>query len=115
MNILEIMTRASMPHKTRETSKEVLRGEKCPLWASLVAQLARNPDQEDNRLPTPVFWASLEAQTVKNPPAVWETWVHSLGWKDPLEKGLYPLQYLCLENPMDREAWQAWCRRVGHN
>ena len=27
------------------------------------------------------------AQLVKNPPATWETWVHSLGWEDPLEKG----------------------------
>ena len=26
------------------------------------------------------------AQLVKNPPAVWETWVRSLGWEDPLEK-----------------------------
>ena len=24
---------------------------------------------------------------VKNPPAMWETWVRSLGWEDPLEKG----------------------------
>jgi len=31
--------------------------------------------------------ASLVAQLVKNPPAVWETWVQSLGWEDPLEKG----------------------------
>ena len=31
--------------------------------------------------------ASLIAQLVKNPPAMWETWVHSLGWEDPLEKG----------------------------
>ena len=30
----------------------------------------------------------MMAQTVKNPPAVWETWVRSLGWEDPLEKGL---------------------------
>ena len=30
--------------------------------------------------------ASLVAQTVKNMPAVWETQVQSLGWKDPLEK-----------------------------
>ena len=28
----------------------------------------------------------LVAQLVKNPPAVWETWVQSLGWEDPLEK-----------------------------
>ena len=27
------------------------------------------------------------AQLVKNPPAMWETWVRSLGWEDPLEKG----------------------------
>ena len=31
-------------------------------------------------------WASLVAQLVKNPPAMWETWVQSLGWEDPLEK-----------------------------
>ena len=30
--------------------------------------------------------ASLVAQLVKNPPAVWETWVWSLGWEDHLEK-----------------------------
>ena len=39
------------------------------------------------------------AQLVKNPPALQETWVHSLGWEDPLEKG-YPLQYSGLENSM---------------
>ena len=32
-------------------------------------------------------WASLVAQLVKNRPAVWETWVRSLGWEDLLEKG----------------------------
>ena len=32
-------------------------------------------------------WASLVAQLVKNPPAIRETWVQSLSWKDPLEKG----------------------------
>ena len=31
--------------------------------------------------------ASLIAQLVKNPPAMRETWVQSLGWEDPLEKG----------------------------
>ena len=30
---------------------------------------------------------SLVAQLVKNPPAMRETWVRSLGWEDPLEKG----------------------------
>ena len=32
--------------------------------------------------------ASLVAQMVKNPPAMQETRVLSLGWKDPLEKGM---------------------------
>ena len=37
--------------------------------------------------PLQYSWASLVAQLVKNPSAVWETWVRSLGWEDPLEKG----------------------------
>ena len=31
---------------------------------------------------------SLVAPMVKNLPAIWETWVQSLGWEDPLEKGV---------------------------
>ena len=34
--------------------------------------------------------ASLVAQLVKNLPAMQETWVRSLGWEDPLEKGKAP-------------------------
>ena len=37
--------------------------------------------------PRQYSWASLVAQLVKNLPAMWETWVQSLGWEDPLEKG----------------------------
>ena len=37
--------------------------------------------------PVQYSWASLVAQLVKNLPAVRETWVQSLGWEDPLEKG----------------------------
>ena len=33
-------------------------------------------------------WASQMAQLVKNLPAIRETWVQSLGWEDPLEKGM---------------------------
>ena len=32
-------------------------------------------------------WASPVAQLAKNPPSMWKTWVQSLGWEDPLEKG----------------------------
>ena len=36
--------------------------------------------------PLQYSWASLVAQQVKTPPAMWETWVRTLGWEDPLEK-----------------------------
>ena len=35
-----------------------------------------------------VVRASLVAQKVKNSPAMWETWVQSLIWEDPLEEGM---------------------------
>ena len=34
-----------------------------------------------------IVWASLVARLVKNLPAMQDTWVRSLGWEDPLEKG----------------------------
>jgi len=38
--------------------------------------------------PLQYSWASLVAQMVKNPLARQETWVRSLGWKDPLEESM---------------------------
>ena len=38
--------------------------------------------------PLQYSWASLVAQLIKNLPAMQETWVPSLGWEDPLEKGM---------------------------
>ena len=38
--------------------------------------------------PLQYSWASLMAQLVKNPPSMQDTWVQSLGWEDPLEKGM---------------------------
>ena len=38
--------------------------------------------------PLQYSWASLVAQLVRNPHAVWETWVPSLGEEDPLEEGM---------------------------
>ena len=54
--------------------------------------------------------ASLVVQLVKNLPAMWETWVGSLGWEDPLEKGGHgnPLQYSCLENPYRQSSLVAY-------
>ena len=38
--------------------------------------------------PLQYSWASLVAQLVKNPSAIQEIWVQSLGWEDPLEKAM---------------------------
>ena len=38
-------------------------------------------------LPWWLLWASLVAQAVKNTTAMMDTWIRSLGWEDPLEKG----------------------------
>jgi len=65
---------------------------------------------------TPIIsmWASLVAQLVKNPPAIWETWVRSLGWEDPLEKG----KATCSSILAWRIPWTVWTmgsQRVGHD
>ena len=54
--------------------------------ASSIPGLGRSPG-EGKGYPLQYSRTSLVAQLVKNPPAMWETWVQSLGWKDPLEKG----------------------------
>ena len=75
----------------------------CLSWASLIAQLVKNPPAnpgdpssipglgrcpgEGLGYPIQYYWASLVVQLVKNPFAMQETWVRSLGWEDPLEKG----------------------------
>ena len=57
--------------------------------------------------------ASLVAQTVKNLPTMQVTWVQSLGFEDPLEKGLATVSsILAWRIPMDREAWWATVHQV---
>ena len=60
-------------------------------------------------------WASLVAQMVKNPSAMWETWVLSLGWEDPLEEGMAThSSILAWRIPIDRGAWRATYSPWGH-
>ena len=62
---------------------------------------SRKSAEEGIGYPLQYSWASLVAQIVKNPPAMWETWVQSLGWEDfPGGGHGNPLQYSCLENPL---------------
>ena len=51
--------------------------------------------------PIQYSWASLVAQLVKILRAMWESWVQSLSWEDPLEKGKVPSLDSGLENSMD--------------
>ena len=53
---------------------------------SSIPRLRKSPGEEIG-YPLQYSWVSLVAQTVKNPHAMQETWVRSLGWEDPLEKG----------------------------
>ena len=62
--------------------------------------------------PLQYSWASIVAQLLKNPPAMRETWVRSLGWEDPLEKGKATHSSILAW----RIPWTVWgCKRVGHD
>ena len=63
-------------------------------------------------------WASLVAQTVKRPPAMWETWVRSLSWEDPLEESMASHSGIAWRIPMDRgpgRLQSIGSQRVGHD
>ena len=63
--------------------------------------------------PLQYSWASLLAQMVKNLPAMQETWVQSLGWKDPLEESMAThSSILAWRIPMDRGSWWATVHEV---
>ena len=61
-----------------------------------------------------MIWASLVAQMVKSLPVMPETQVRSLGWEDLLEKEM-ARQYSCLENSMDKGAWQVTVHGVARS
>ena len=58
--------------------------------------------------------ASLVPQLVKNLPAVWETWVQSLGWEDPLEKGKATHSSI-LAWKIPWTVWSMGSQKVGHD
>ena len=63
--------------------------------------------------PLQYSWTLLVAQMVKNPPAMQETWVQSLGWKDHLKEGLAThSSVLPWRTFMDRDAWWVTVRGV---
>ena len=63
--------------------------------------------------PLQYSWASLAVHLVKNPSAMWEAWVQSLGWEDPLEESMAThSSVLTWRIPMDRGAWRATVQGV---
>ena len=66
---------------------------------------------EEIGYPLQSSWASLVAQLVKNPPAMWETWVPSMGCEDPLEKGKATHSNILGW----RLPWTIQSQRVGHD
>ena len=77
---------------------------------SLIPGWGRSPG-EGIGYPLQYFWASLVAQMVNNLPIMWEAWVQSLGWENPLEEGM-KIHYsiLAWRVHMDRGTWWAtWC------
>ena len=63
--------------------------------------------------PLQYSWASPVAQVVKNLPTMWEIWVRSLGWEDPLEEGRAThASVLAWRIPMDRGAWRGTAQGV---
>ena len=73
--------------------------------SSSIPRSGRSPGEEIGYL-FQDSWASLVAQTVKNSPAMWETWVWSLGWEDPLEESMVTFSgILAWRILMDRGAW----------
>ena len=85
---------------------------------SLIPGLGRSSG-EGIGYPLEYSWASLVAQLVKNPPAMRETWVRSLCQKDPLEEGVAThSSILAWRIPWTEESGglqSMGSKRVGHN
>ena len=80
---------------------------------SLIPGLGRSSG-EGIGYPLQYSWASLVTQLVKNLPARCETWVQSMGWNDPLEKGKTTYSSTLAW----RISWTVWSmglQRVGHD
>ena len=97
----------------------------CHQWASAGKESAcnaRDPSSipgsgsshgEGIGYPLQYSWASLVAQLVKNLPAIQETCVWSLGWKDHLEEGMATYSsILAWRIPMDKGIWRTTVHRV---
>ena len=52
----------------------------------MIVKMTKNLESKIEKMQESINKASLVAQRLKHLPAMWKTWVWSLGWEDPLEK-----------------------------
>ena len=96
------------PAQPKMNKKQDLRKKKTTVWNQEAPTLQERHNQD-----APSYVLGFPGgSVVKNLPAMWETWVGSLGpipgsGRSPGGEPGNPLQYSCLENPMDRGAWWA--------
>jgi len=91
----------------------------CRLWGLTQSDTTEATEQQQQQ--HALLWASQVALVVKNPPVISRDirdmgLIHGWGWSPGGGHG-NPLQYSCLENPMDREAWWATMgsQRIGQD
>ena len=76
----------------------------------MIAGSGRSPG-EGIAYPLQYSWASLVAQLIKNMPAMWESWVQSLGWKEVLGPSL--VAQLVKNLPAKWETWfDPWATEI---
>ena len=80
-------------------------------WLRFVLEVDKHVKEWQHLWPRARFWASQVALVVKNPPAMQEMYERPVlfpgSGRSPGEGNGNSLQYSCLENPRDREAWRA--------
>ena len=90
-----------------------------PMPSSSKTEYSISSSMYSNLFPLMLFRVSLVAQTVKNSPAMQETRIRSLGWEDPLEKGMAThSSVLAWIIPWTKESGglqSTGSQRVGHN
>ena len=110
MTALQMGTVTSMGFSDSSAGKESPSNARDP---SLIPGLGKSTG-EGIGYPLQYSWASLVAQLVKNPPAMRETRVRSMGWEDPLEKGRATHSSI-LAWRIPRTVWSMGSQRVGHD
>ena len=79
-----------MKEQTRNTEVQINEEEIVKLpekeFRIMIVKMTKNLESKIEKMQESINKASLVAQRLKHLPAMWKTWVRSLGWEDPLEK-----------------------------